>query len=310
MSELAQNRDQSQSEVTTPGETWSSTYSKWADAEFTSDKEAVNALRDATKWVFGGIAIGAAGATAGPALTSLGSLGLGPRLMLAACAGIVGLLVLAWLLWIAMDVLTPMTYVMKDVLEGKVIRNSEVDEILERIERTFPNGTLPIRNLFQRFQSGAEAAQRGMITNEARKLLDVDGQILGVALSGFRFEHYRMKFLRLKHYLVGAMPMAALSFGVFAWAANPPKNDSWDVTPMVLDVDTTQSDTAVLRKLMSSPDCVTSRISVLILRERRTGSQDVVTMPSKGCAPIRLGLAHGKLFPAITDGQSDSQKAD
>jgi len=121
---------------------------------------------------------------------------------------------------------------------------------------------------------------------------------LGDAVSGIRFEHCRIMFLNLKHWLFALAPVVALSFGVFAWAANPPKEDASNVTPKVIEFDVVSEDQPALRKALSAPGCVTSKIAVLLLSEHRSGSLDVVTIPNRDCAPVRLRLDHGRLAPA------------
>jgi hypothetical protein len=279
---------------------------KQVAGEIAADREAVSSLRDTAKWIIGGIAIAAGGAVAGPALTSFGSLRLEPRLLVAGCGGLIGVAALAFLLWMAMDVLTPVTF------GRSVLRKEEFKPILSRIKETLPPHYPQIEEIELNYEE--LAAEYAVETKEWKRAphrdstkLDEIGRnlgesalIIGFILSGVRFEHYLMKFSKLKRWLVGLGPLAVLSFWVFAWAANPPKEDAWSVVPLVEDVDVNRSDEQALRKAMSDPACVGRQISVLVLRERRSGSQDVVTVPRTGCAPIRLRLDHGRLAPDDT----------
>jgi hypothetical protein len=104
-------------------------------------------------------------------------------------------------------------------------------------------------------------------------------------------------FLQLKRRLFLLAPVVTLSFFVFAWAANPPKEDSAEKLPELLNVELQAGDAPALRRALSASECVAQKIPLIVLREHRSGSQDAVTVPTDHCAPIRLRLDHGRLAP-------------
>ena len=66
---------------------------------------------------------------------------------------------------------------------------------------------------------------------------------------------------------------------------------------MVKEIDVNPNDAPALRKAMAAPACVDTKLSVVVLREWRSGSQEVVTVPNGSCSPVRLRLDHGRLSP-------------
>jgi len=117
------------------GENWIEHVEKRTEANIDADRAAIAILRDTAKWIVGGVAVAAGGVIAGSALTSLGSLGLEPRLLVAFCAAVLGFAALASLLWIAIDVLAPRTYEIHALLRGETIATRDLAPILSRFRR-------------------------------------------------------------------------------------------------------------------------------------------------------------------------------
>ncbi len=264
------------------------------------DKAAVSALRDTAKWIIGGVALASGGVIAGSSLTGLGSLGLDWRLLVAVGGAAVGFTALAILLSLAIEVITPRTYDLHAiVIRGETISARDLDIILVKVQASMPAGLPSIREMVcldVKLSEKAVSANSEVTDALYDKRVNLNIYLRN-ATSSIRFEHSRMMFDALTKRLFMTAPVIALSFGVFAWAANPPKDNPADVAPMVKDVDVHPNDVAALRKAMAAPACLDTKLSVVVLREWRSGSQEVVTVPKGSCPPIRLRLDNGRLSP-------------
>lgn len=187
---------------------------------------AAQSLRDTAKWLVGGVAATAAGVFAGSPLSSLGS--LDPmkdtdRLVTAGAGVIVGLGALAFIFSAAIRVLTRESLTMREIglstdpevvtvraaLEGRYKANLPPDApslpgYVDAVDEALENPTAP---------ANAELIER------ARR----DNTIIS-ADAGFQL--VRARFDDLIRTLKWATALAIVGFGVFAWAANPPKSSA------------------------------------------------------------------------------------
>lgn len=277
---------------------------KESEAIQAQDQAAVSALRDAAKWFIGGVAVAVGAVVAGSSLTSLGSLGfdwLGDerRLVVAFCGALVGLCGLMLLLASAITILEPRTYDWRAILvRGESVPARDLKKVLAKVEPTLPTGAPKLRDAATAHAALTNAIRAGAAPEEIlRAKRALIGNFLAKAMSAIRFEYSRLMFERLKRRLFALMPIIALAFAVFAWAANPPKDNAADVTPMIKEIVVDPNDVADLRRSMTAL-CVGTKLTVIVVKELRSGSQEVVTVPSGTCFPVRLRLDHGRLASA------------
>jgi hypothetical protein len=273
-------------------EKWLGDAEKRSEAAQAEAQAAVSMLRETAKWIIGGVAVATGGIIAGSSLSSIGSLGLEQRLLVAFCAATGGFTALALLLWSAIDVVAPRPYDIDSILRGETVPLP----IFERVQATMRDS---IRDLAREHHALADSVSCGdvPIDKAVHDELTVQRILLRQAGSAIRFEHSRALFQTLTRRLFGLAPVIALCFGIFAWAANPPKDNPVDVPPMVKEIAVNPNDAPAIRKAMAAPNCVDSILSVVVLREWRSGSQEVLTVPSGACSPVRLRLDHGRLSP-------------
>jgi hypothetical protein len=186
-------------------------------------KEAGDTIRNVARWVVGGVMVAAGGVIAGSSLTSMGSLSWGWRLQLAAAASAIGLCLLLYLMWSALDVITPRSYSVDGILNGKDITPRRLKIIDARVKGFFPSGV----KTFQEFvETGmkliGESKEEGASPAVVQKAEEYDGAAPFVKASMI-YEHLLVLFAELRLRVVIVTPLIALSFGVFAWAANPPR---------------------------------------------------------------------------------------
>jgi hypothetical protein len=106
-----------------------------------------------------------------------------------------------------------------------------------------------------------------------------------------------LHFQRLTHRTFTVTPLIAIAFLVFAWAANPPK--VLDVPTMEKPLQVDAADRPLLGKIFpGAAACSGPTLHVIVLGEWPSGVQDVVTVPSQGCPPVRLRLDHGRISAA------------
>jgi hypothetical protein len=93
-------------------------------------------------------------------------------------------------------------------------------------------------------------------------------------------------------------PIIALVCFVFAFAANPGKEELRVVPAIEKVVDVKKDDSGLLNKAFVNSTCVDTRLNVIALGEWQSGAQDVVTVPTPSCPPVRLRLDGGRFSQA------------
>lgn len=184
---------------------------------------AAQSLRDTAKWLVGGVAATAAGVFAGSSLTSLGSLDpmKDTERLMAACAGfIVGLGALAFIFGAAIRVLTRESLTMEAVARSTEPEVKAVRIILE--ERYAAR--LPANN--RSLAGYVDAVDLALQNPTQQANADLIKRAVGdnaIMSADAGFQLVRRRFDALIGTLKWATALAIVGFGVFAWAANPPK---------------------------------------------------------------------------------------
>lgn len=187
-------------------------------------EKAGETVRNVAKWVVSGVVIGAGGVVAGASLTSMGSLGWGWRLQLAVGAAAIGYCLLNYLMWFALGVITPRSYSMEDIANGKDITPRRLKIIEERVKGLFPDGVQTIQEFTETgmnlFREAKEEGASPAVTQKAEEYLRAMPSIR----TSVTYEHLLLLFAELRLRVFIVTPLIALSLGIFAWAANPPKD--------------------------------------------------------------------------------------
>lgn len=193
---------------------------------------ASQSLRDTAKWFVGGIAATAVGVFAGSSLTRLGELELvADRARLAVAIGglVLGFCALGAILIRASDVLRQSSMTLRELAGGAEPDIVEARTRLnERYDNLFPAGTNDVAGYvvyIDRVRTDYENGT-GDLTEQASK--DIVGKAerdFPVMLGDATFMRVQKQFDRLISTIRWAGPLAILGFGLFAWAANPPKPD-------------------------------------------------------------------------------------
>jgi hypothetical protein len=244
---------------------------------------AGTSLRETAKWIIGGIAVAAAGVIAGTSLSSLGTLGIGWRLMIALSAAALGFIALGYLFASALDVIVPPAPTLQDFAEGKGISYSH-KRLIDRKIRPFlePFGVKSLKD-FCEYLNAPETAKTRSLSASVRLIK-----------STANAELRRLFFHNLKIKTFVVTPIIALAFTAFSWAANPPKSELRVVPPLDASIDVNQADIALLSRVLGSPACVEAKLHVILLGEWQSGVQEVVTVPKPSCPPVRLRLNYGR----------------
>jgi hypothetical protein len=263
-------------------------------AEIERQAESTGAsLRDTAKWIVSGIAVATAGVIAGASLSSLGALGFDLRLLVAIAMAVIGYSSLGYLFAAALAVIVPRDYTLRDIAEDRG-RPAGWKERIEEKLKPLPGG-------FSTLIDFCDYADNPKIGSDGQPLSDDALRNFNLALRGVRatakaVEH-DLQFRRLKRRTFVTTPFIAAAFIAYSWAANPAKEQ--DVPTMEKTIDMNPGDLPLLRKLYSgTPACVTPTLQVIVLGEWPSGVQDVVTVPSPSCPPVRLRLDQGRISAA------------
>jgi flagellar motor protein MotB len=191
--------------------------------------KAADAVRNIAKWVVGGVAALAGGVIAGASLTSMGALSWGWRLQLAAGALAAGLCLLGYLMWFALEVITPHSYSMVGIAKGKDIKRRRLKTIEEKVKGIFPEGIRTTQGFTETgMRLGREAEKPGASSEVVQKAEEYRNKRELVRTS-IIYENQLLLFSELRLRVFVIAPLIAFCFGVFAWAANPPKDSGKNV---------------------------------------------------------------------------------
>lgn len=203
---------------------------------------ASQSLRDAAKWLVGGVAATAAGVFAGSSLTALGSLDLAtnaPRLGMAAAGILIGFTALAFIFGRAIQVLTRESMTFLEIATPVDGEDKEItklrNKLFERYRAQLPSNAPTFAEYVRRVDEAAKRLEADPInpdSNDGALIARIaqDTQLLGRAArdntvwsADASFLFARSRFDRLVGTLRWATLLAIVGFGLFAWAANPPK---------------------------------------------------------------------------------------
>jgi hypothetical protein len=169
-------------------------------------------------------------------LTGLG--GLAPsdaRLWIGVVGGVVGLAAFALPFRAAVSVLGSRIVDIQEVAAGadrrlQRLRGVVDGRIRHRLPPRFPTlSTLAKADaqLRRDLQQPEALGEQGQIIDPVKRALYAElGPYVTIALNIARFEEIRLLFDDLCKTLAICLPLVAVGFGVFAWAANPPKTDA------------------------------------------------------------------------------------
>jgi len=263
---------------------------------------AGKSLRDTARWIISGIAVATVGVIAGTSLSSLGALGpaLGPecRLFVACLAAAVGIAGLGVLFAYALGVIDPPTLTLREVADGTQIPADWRKKIETSLKPLLLLASLQTAHTLKTFSKYSMAptnpdgsalrSDEKLSFSEARRLIDLT----------ISADVRQYSFARLKRRTILITPIITAASVMYAWAANPAKDDPRVVPVLEKVVEVAQSDTVRLEKILGTPACAGPKLDVIVLSEWRSGAQNVVTVPTSSCPPVRLVLDQGRFSPA------------
>ncbi len=192
----------------------------------TSLPAAAQSMRDSAKWLVGGVAATAAGIFAGSSLTAFGALKpAADTLRFGEAVGglLLGFLGLACIFGAAVRVLTRESMTLREIALFDGSAGSEIgslrDKLVERYRDRLPTGARTFKDYVDR----VDAARQNPESPDAASLLARAREDNAVIAADAGFLFVRARFEHLVRTLRWATVLAIIGFGLFAWAANPPK---------------------------------------------------------------------------------------
>jgi hypothetical protein len=260
-----------------------------------ANTKAGDDVRAVAKWIVGGITGTAVGVIAGSLLTSLGALGWEVRLLVAGGAAALGFAMLGFLLWFALGVITPRSYSMPSIAAGKDITPRRLRRIEPAVANLLPTGITSLEKFVTEGLRLAREASRPGATDDVKRQNAEYRRKMHLIRSSLIYEHLLLLFGELKNRVFALTPLIALAFGIFAWAAGP--HAATSMKPYVKHVTVASEDVAALSGILSASDCPKKLgvIDVVVLSERSSGAEDVITTAQGNCPPVRLRLDGGRL---------------
>ncbi len=286
----------------------------------------VDRIRDVAKWLIGAFAAVAAIMVAGSQLSSIGTLEVGWRLLVAVIGGVAALSGAAWAIWLLTDVLLPEETTVANVL-------AEATDCKSPLARTIaanPHlllGYPDVAALDTAYKNArAEQARAQDLVNaspnDQAALQQVD-QAAGKAERLFArlrqlttraaFYRQQQEFKDSRTQLYLAALLAAIGLGTFAWAANPPEDKKEDTAApapavaapatvqIILNAEGKQTLTPLLGDACASQATGTGVKALAIAATATT--VDLVIIPGGLCerpARFTLTLAQGIAIPLST----------
>jgi hypothetical protein len=185
---------------------------------------ASQSLRDTAKWLVAGIVATAAGVFAGTSLTAFGTLNpLTETARFGAAIGglLAGFAALGFILYSAVRVLTRESLSFAELLSFTDAESLKIKNILEnRYKYMLPRGA----NTLADYVNLVDGAVRKEVRTEQDTALIAQAiKDNAVITADAAFLFVRQRFQRLIGHLWWTTPLAIVGFGLFAWAANPPK---------------------------------------------------------------------------------------
>lgn len=188
---------------------------------------ASQSLRDTAKWLVGGVVATAAGVFAGSSLTTFGSLDPESdrlRLLLAICGLLAGFSGLSCILGLAVRVLTRESMTFRELASSNTADKPELrgvrQRLLERYRDRLPVGSITLEDYVKCVDDARKTVPQTQATQNLLARAKDDNATITADAS---FLIVRARFQQLIFGLSLAAPVVVGGFGLFAWAANPPK---------------------------------------------------------------------------------------
>lgn len=259
--------------------------------EFEKRSAAVEtSLRDTAKWIIGGIAVAAGGIIAGTSLSSLGALGFNGRFFAAIGCAVVAYGMLGFLFVSALAVIAPRDHTLQEIAEGADLPKGWRGRIENKIQPLLPRGIATLQD-FNDFAAQPVDPHGRPLTGEPLVVFNMVRRLVGARATSAERE---LQFRRLQRLAFALTPLIAVACIGFSVAVNPPKQELRKVPAVEKAVDVHQADAAMLRTALGNAACVGPKLQVVVLGEWPSGVQDVVTVPSASCPPLRLRLDQGR----------------
>ena len=179
-------------------------------------------IRETMKWMATGFGAVAAAIVGGTPLTGIGALAPDGRLWLAVGSGLFGLVMLGVGILVALSVLVTPPLFLKDIPKDAGL----LKLINDRVSEFLPPNFADLASFIERRDRALENV-RAKNDQAAKSLtfLENAGLWIDRLMSYAYFELLRRRLATATLWLFTVGFLAAVSFAVFAWAANPPKPD-------------------------------------------------------------------------------------
>jgi hypothetical protein len=243
-------------------------------------QDGATRLRDTVKWIVGGISTVAAGVVVGSPLTSVGMLDWGWRLALAAAGAAVGFVGLGLMVWESMGFLAAR------LLNFQSLTHETAMPICRqhRIERQLAGLFAPGETGFKAMGALRERLETEKQRADAKRREEIDKELVRLsrrehsAFLAFDFAEIAEGFLTLRRHVFAMAVVMIAGFGVYAWAANPGKDDIALLdNPYIVSLPVNAN--GVERLHGNLPDaCLRAPLQILVLREYRSGNLDGVLL--------------------------------
>jgi hypothetical protein len=252
-------------------------------------------LRDTAKWVIASAAGVLAVVIGGSSFSGIGSLELGVRLGAAIAAAVLGVGLASLIFGRAIDVIASGLISIYE-LAGDDRYAVARDRINAHLSSQFPPSINSLRKLalshrrLMRQRNSSNKRTRAAAERDLDQLQPYVSHATQLCLT----EDVRVRFDRLTGLLKVSGPFALLSFVVFAWSANPPKDPEKPVKPPVEMSLTEDADNRRALQDAKVPEaCFKTGVRVLVLAER-PGRVGGILVPMDKCPPLRVQVWAGK----------------
>jgi hypothetical protein len=208
-------------------------------------------IRDTVKWLIAAFAGMAAAIVGGSPLTGLGTPMPDWRIVLAVASGVIGLLLVAQGITVALRILVTPPFFMSDITDDADLLgviNAHVDDLLPPpftdfgafvAKRSEARAVVRRVSAIDPADTDADKKRKEGERLNAQTFLDNSGLWADRLISFAYFEKLRRQLQGAATQLFEVAFLAALAFSVFAWAANPGKDDAkpGPATPITRDAD-------------------------------------------------------------------------
>jgi hypothetical protein len=188
--------------------------------------EARNSVRETMKWLIAALAGLAALVVGTSSLTNLGALSWGPRLVVAIESSVAGLGLILYGIKIALDVLLVSPFFLKNLVDDdKKLSNyinTHADDVLPHEYKTL-KAFYDARNAKRDIYWDKKQPEKDR--NEAGDYLKRVQPFVALILGLAALEQLRTNFMTARTKLLTIAVLAFVCLGIFAWAANPPKEE-------------------------------------------------------------------------------------